>query len=138
VVVDRAEGDPIQEFVGFNLFAGESDICHGGQDFWACTAMHNPMWNALCTGPELDRTRSAQQTCADLRKFIDSAQAKYQTCGYGCKTGGGDSAKWGWSNLRLSPSTSSIPQPSITHDETCYFALGPIKVGYCPLPDAGM
>lgn len=133
LVVDREKGSPIQEFTGFELVAGDRDICKGGQDYWACTAMHNTMWNALCTGSALDRTPSAQRTCDSLREFIDSAWTRDQNCGYGCETGGGDGAKWGWSNFRISPLTTSIPQPSITHVETCYFALGQIKVGYCPL-----
>lgn len=132
VIVDRAAAEPIEDFVGYDLVGGESDICQGGQDYWACTAMHNTMWNALCTSPNWQQTQSTRQTCADLRIFIDDAWERYKSCGSGCETSGGNDAKWGWSYLSFSPSSNSIPQPSITHVETCYFALGPVKLGYCP------
>lgn len=130
-IVDRPAGPTIEVFVGFDLVEGDTAICRGGQDYWACTAMHNTMWNALCTGSALNRTSTAELTCSRLRTFIDDAWARYQSCGYGCETAGGSEADWGWSNLRPSPVTRSVPQPAITHDEVCYFALGPIMIGEC-------
>lgn len=132
VIVDRAEGAPITEFAGLDLQPLDGEICGGGEDYWSCTAMHNTMWNSLCTGVDDNRTLTARGTCDRLRSFLDEAWARYETCGAGCETRTDDDGLWGYSYHTAVPVTHVVEQPRISHIETCYFTLGPIKLGYCP------
>lgn len=132
VVEDRPAGAPIAEFTGLDLRPLDGEICGGGEDYWSCTAMHNTMWNSLCTGFDDDRTLIARATCDGLRSFVDRSWERYETCGAGCETRTNDDGRWGYSYYSAVPQTRLVEQPRVTHTETCYFALGSIKIGYCP------
>lgn len=132
VIVDRAAEEPIAEFVGFDVQSLDGEICGVGEDYWSCTAMHNTMWNSLCTGSDDNRTLVARGTCDSLRNFVDEAWARYETCGAGCETRTDVDGRWGYSYHNAVPQTRMVEQPRIAHTETCYFALGAIKIGFCP------
>lgn len=131
IVVDRP-AEEIVEFVGVSFESGDR-ICGGGADYQACAYMHASMYNSVCTGSAWrSLTDSARRTCDDLSDFVDGVIRRSATCGFGCTTQADSSGRWGWSYLRPVAQTVSVSIDRVTHQESCWFRLGPLQIGSCP------
>lgn len=130
-VVDRPS-QQVTEFSGIAFERG-SRICGGGSDYQSCANMHAAMYNSLCTTSDWPRlTSAARLTCGQLDEFVDDVLARSRSCGYGCTTSADAEGRWGWSYLRPVSVTTQVTIDRVTHVETCWFNLGPVKLGNCP------
>lgn len=130
-VVDRP-AQQVTEFTGIAFERG-SQICGGGSDYQSCAFMHAAMYNSVCRTSDWPfLTPVARETCGSLGDFVDDVLARSSSCGYGCTTIAGAEGRWGWSYLRPVAVTTQVTIDRVTHLETCWFDLGPVKLGNCP------
>lgn len=136
-VVDQ-RGATYQVFESMSLSSGDP-ICGGGEDYNTCLNLHIAMYNSVCLDPEPTLffdggtvlSESALATCNDLDKFIEDVRKRAASCGYGCTTRVDKDGRWGWGYLTPYPQMREVAVPRITHIETCWFELGPARVGEC-------
>lgn len=130
-VVDRP-AQQVTEFTAITFESG-SQICGGGAAYQACAYMHAAMYNSVCGTSDWSRlTRAARETCGELGDFVDDVLERSRSCGYGCNTVANAEGRWGWSYLRPVAVTTQVTVDRVTHIETCWFNLGPVRLGNCP------
>ena len=133
-VVDRP-ADVVAEFDSVT-FAEGSQLCGGGDDYSACVNMHIAMYNSVCSSSGLTLEQqlapSAQDSCDRLSSFIDDIRASSASCGFGCTTQANSDGRWGWAYLQPVSSTRDVEIDQVTHEESCWFSVGVIHLGYCP------
>ena len=135
-IVDR-EARPATESLqptgAYDVVETSQRICDPGDDYLSCVNAHIANYNSVCVGQPL--TWLGDSTCASMSQFIDEVNAVFDTCGYGCTTGGDPGDEWGWPYLRLEAEmamqSNNDAQPRVTHMEHCSFDLGVIQVGTC-------
>lgn len=135
-IVDR-EARPatqsLQPTGNYDVVETSERICEPGDDYLSCVNAHVANYNSVCVGQPL--TWLGDSRCASMSQFIDEAKAVYDTCEYGCTTGGDPGDEWGWTYLRLEAETAmqsnNDAQPRVTHTERCSFDLGVIQIGTC-------
>lgn len=130
-VVDRPP-QQVTEFTGIAFERGPQ-ICSGNSAYQACAYMHAAMYSSVCGTSDWPRlTRAARETCRELDGFVEGVIARSLSCGFGCNTIADAEGRWGWSYLRPVAVTTQVEIDRVTHLETCWFNLGPVKFGNCP------
>lgn len=133
VVDQEAQEGPVStKFTGeYDVAQKSARICGDKEDYLGCIRAHEAVYKTVCT---LKLTSQGELECSTLKTFISSAKARYKTCGRGCRTKA-TGGLWGRPYLEPDPVTEEVPGeplPEISHEVTCAFNLGPIKLGDCP------